>query len=102
MIRLIDEIIVKLLESWAPRNSNEDARLIKEQMHENLIFSAILDLSLRRGLLTNLLTLDRLILSLHIFCENTKYLELCANIMKRLLKLGLKDIVQSTMRAIFN
>ncbi len=71
-------------------------------MHKRLIFDIILDLLLRSKLLINLLTLDKLILLLHIFCENIKYLELCVNIMKRLLELSLKDIVQNTMRIIFN
>jgi len=102
MMRLIDEVTVKLLELRAPRNSDEDARLVKEQMHEKSIFSAVSDVPLRRRLLTNLLALDRLIPSLHTFCKDTKYLEPWANAMKRLLEPGLKSTVQGTMRAIFN
>jgi len=71
-------------------------------MHERSIFDVILNLLLRSKLLINLLALNKLILSLHIFCENIKYLELCVNAMKRLLELGLKDIVQDIMRVIFN
>ncbi len=71
-------------------------------MHQKLIFDTILDLLLRRRLLTNLLILNRLILLLHTFCKNTKYLELCVNTIKCLLEPNLKDIVQDTMRAIFN
>jgi len=102
MMRLIDGATVKLLESRAPGNSDEDARLVQEQMHKRSIFGAILDLPLRSRLLTNLLALDKLIPSLHTFCEDTKYLEPCANAMKRLLEPGLKGTVQGTMRAIFN
>ena len=53
-------------------------------------------------MLINLLTLNKLILLLHIFCENTKYLKLYVNVMKRLLKLDFKNIMQNTMRIIFN
>jgi len=102
MIKLIDKVIVKLLELRALENSNEDAQLVQEQMHERLIFDVILNLSLRSRLLINLLTLNTLISLLHIFCENTKYLKLCVNVMKRLLELNLKDIVQDTRRVIFN
>ena len=102
MMRLIDGVTVKLLESRAPGNSDEDAQLVQEQMHQRSIFGAILDLPLRSRLLTNLLALDKLIPSLHTFCEDTKYLEPCANAMKRLLGPGLKGTVQGTMRAIFN
>ena len=102
MMRLIDGVIVKLLELRALENLDKDVQLVQEQMHERSIFDAILNLSLRSRLLINLLALNTLILLLHIFCENTKYLELCVNVMKRLLELDLKDIVQDTMRAIFN
>lgn len=102
MIKLIDEIIVKQLKSRVLENSNENAQFVQEQMYEKSIFDVISNLSLRRRLLINLLTLNKLILSLHTFCENTKYLESCANVMKRLLRSNLKDIVQDTMRIIFN
>ena len=102
IIKLIDKVTVKLLKLQVLENSDKDAQLVQKQMHQKLIFDTILDLLLRRRLLTNLLTLDRLILLLHTFCENTKYLELCVNTIKRLLKPDLKDIVQDTIRAIFN
>jgi len=71
-------------------------------MHKRLIFNIILNLLLQSRLLINLLMLNKLILLLYIFCENTKYLELCDNVIKRLLELNLKNIVQNTMRVIFN
>ncbi len=71
-------------------------------MYKRSIFDIILNLLLRSKLLINLLTLNKLILLLHIFCENTKYLKLYVNVMKRLLKLDFKNIMQNTMRIIFN
>jgi len=71
-------------------------------MHKKLIFDIILNLLLRSKLLINLLTLNKLILLLYIFCQDTNYLELYVNVIKRLLELSFKDIVQSTMRTIFN
>ena len=71
-------------------------------MYKKLIFNIILDLLLQNKLLINFLILNRLILLLYIFCKNIKYLELYINIIKRLLELNIKDIVQNTIYIIFD
>lgn len=100
-MRLIDKIIVKCLELRASSNSDKDARTVSARVNDESIFDAIINSSVRRSLLTNILKQQQLILSLHIFCEDIKYLESCANAIKRLLGPGLKGIVRSIMRILF-
>jgi len=98
---LVDEITVKCLELRAPSNSEEDARNVSARVDDGSIFGAIVNPSVRRSLLGNILKQQRLIPSLHTFCEDTKYLEPCANAIKRLLGHGLKGTVRNTMRVAF-
>lgn len=100
-MRLVDEITVKCLELRAPGISNEDARTVSAHVDNGSIFGAIINPSVRRSLLANILKQQQLIPSLHTFCEDTKYLEPCANAIKRLLGPSLKGTVRSTMRAVF-
>jgi len=100
-MRLVDEITVKCLELRAPGNSDEDARTVSARVDDGSIFGAIINPSVRRSLLANILKQQQLIPSLHTFCEDTKYLEPCANAIKRLLGPGLKGTVRSTMRTLF-
>lgn len=102
IMRLIDEITIKCLELRALNNSNENVRIVSARVDDESIFDAIIDLSMRRSFLINILKQQQLISFLHIFCENIKYFEFYVNAIKRLLESSLKDIVRSIMRIFFD
>ncbi|KAL8939684.1 MAG: hypothetical protein Q9216_003224 [Gyalolechia sp. 2 TL-2023] len=67
-----------------------DAKLVKEQMYKNNLFSKISDAVTRSQILQNLLETSSLIPSLSTFFEDTKWLEPVAKIIRKLLPTNCK------------
>ena len=66
------------------------------------IFAAITDSQKREELLAQILSIDYVIPSLHTFLEDTKYLEPCAKIMKRLLPMRFKGTIHQAFEKLHN
>ena len=82
----------------APGLSIDDAQLIKSCMRTGVAFDAITTSALRETIASKILSLDCMIPSLYIFCKDTKYLEPCASVMKRLLGASFQGTIQNAMR----
>ena len=100
-MQMIDETSVKLLETRAPKASREDANFIIDCMKTGKLFRFIADVSLREKIIQNIHNIERIIPTLHTFCEDTKYLEPCAIVVKKLLEPKLNDTVKMTLRRLF-
>lgn len=101
LMRYIDVTTVEALELRAPKASNEDARLITDGMRKRELFRFVQDPKLRHSITQNILQVEHLIPSLRTFCEDTKYLEPCANAVKLLLRLEHKETVDKALRRIY-
>jgi hypothetical protein len=101
-MKLTDAVTVQKLELRAPMASKEDATFIKAEMDARTLFRSVSDVAMREMITNNILSVRGLIPSLFTFCEDTKYLEPCANAMKKLLEPKFKGTVYSAMRDIFS
>ena len=80
---LIDPNTIHLLQGLCPALSLEDRAFVQKHMHD--ILPAIRDESDRSEVFDRLCSMKQIITSLHTFLEDTKYLEPCARILKKLL-----------------
>jgi hypothetical protein len=101
-MQYIDLATVEALELRAPKVSTEDARKIREGMKCGSLFSAVRDQELRKVITRNIMQVDYLIPSLRTFCEDTKYLELCATAVKLLVQPKYKETVDKALRRIYS
>ncbi len=83
---------MKALELKAPRLSTLDVKVLRGQVLGGKIFGAFSEQE-RVAIWGRLQVVDDLIPSLFTFFEDVKYLEACANCVKRLISLSLRDIV---------
>ena len=80
----VDTETVRLLQLRIPRYSQEDRDIITTSMNERALFRYVTDPHLRASLLTRILGLPYTIPSLYSFSEDTKYLQACAPVFKRI------------------
>ncbi|GLA56024.1 hypothetical protein AnigIFM63604_003965, partial [Aspergillus niger] len=86
----IDLHTVDTLQLYAPRASTGDRQIVEGIISSGQVFSNFTRLE-RESICTNLSSLEAcnsIIPSLHTFFRDVKYLELCANAVKRLIVLG--------------
>ena len=86
----IDISTVKLLEGRCPSDPRDRA-FIESQRHD--IFPTIHDPHQREQIWRRIMSIDHLIPSLYTFLEDTKYLEVCAKVVKKLLPPRIKGTI---------
>ncbi len=91
---------MKALELKAPRLSTLDAKVLRGQVLGGEIFGAFSEQE-RVAIWGRLQAVDRLIPSLFTFFEDVKYLEACANCVKRLVSLSPRDTVSTALEKAF-
>jgi len=91
---------VKALELKAPRLSTLDAKVLRGQVLGGEIFGAFSEQE-RVAIWGRLQAVDGLIPSLFTFFEDVKYLEACANCVKRLVSLSPRDTVSTALEKAF-
>jgi len=96
----VDQATVKALELKAPRLSTLDAKVLRGQVLEGEIFGAFSEQE-RVAIWGRLQAVDGLIPSLFTFFEDVKYLEACANCVKRLVSLSPRDTVFTALEKAF-
>ncbi len=96
----VDQATVKALELKAPRLSTLDAKVLRGQVLGGEIFGAFSEQE-RVAIWGRLQAVDGLIPSLFTFFEDVKYLEACANCVKRLVSLSSRDIVSIALEKAF-
>ena len=82
---LVDSATVHSLELMAPMHSTRDKNTIMAAMEAAELFPNVRDRDVRTSMLERILSVRGRIPSLFSFLEDTKYLEPCAKIMKKLL-----------------
>ena len=85
---LIDYGTVRRLQLRNPRASLTDYEFIIEGIEKDQLFPLITDSIARSEILVNILAIDHIIPSLYTFFEDTKWLEPCAKILRRLTPLN--------------
>jgi len=96
----VDQATVKALELKAPRLSTLDAKVLRGQVLGGEIFGAFSEQE-RVAIWGRLQAVDGLIPSLFTFFEDVKYLEACANCVKRLVSLSPRDTVSTALEKAF-
>jgi len=96
----VDQATVKALELKAPRLSTLDAKVLRGQVLGGEIFGAFGEQE-RVAIWGRLQAVDGLIPSLFTFFEDVKYLEACANCVKRLVSLSPRDTVSTALEKAF-
>ena len=91
---------MKALELKAPRLSTLDAKVLRGQVLGGEIFGAFSEQE-RVAIWGRLQAVDGLIPSLFTFFEDVKYLEACANCVKRLVSLSPRDTVSTALEKAF-
>jgi len=85
LARIIDGTTVTFLQSRCPRFSREDQEDIREAVNSGKIFAALPDDNQRRQVLDRTLSQDGVILTIHTFFNDSRYLEAVAYLLKPLL-----------------
>ena len=96
----MDQVTVRALELKAPRYSKQDAQVLQGQLLSSQIFSAFSQQE-REAIWDELRSNDGLIPSLFTFFEDLKYLNACADCLKRLVKLSRRDTVSTALQRRF-
>jgi len=96
----VDQATVKALELKAPRLSTLNAKVLRGQVLGGEIFGAFSEQE-RVAIWGRLQAVDGLIPSLFTFFEDVKYLEACANCVKRLVSLSPRDTVSTALEKAF-
>ncbi|KAF2267287.1 hypothetical protein CC78DRAFT_551975 [Lojkania enalia] len=95
-LRKVDRVTVKVVELKAPGNSKQDAQILHGRLLSGQIFSAF-NRQERKNIWNKLRRTDRLIPSLFTFFEDVKYLNACADCLKRLVKVSRKETVSTAL-----
>lgn len=97
----IDHLTVKTLELKAPGASTSDAVLLFHQMQSGEIFKAF-DLDYRLKIWARLQAAEGLIPTLWTFFEDFKYLQACANCVRRLITVPFRGTLYTAMNQSFS
>jgi len=97
--RMLDAKTVNVLQGRCPRYSKEDEYMLSLQ--EGDLFATVAQLD-KQGLWTRIYEIEHIIPSLHTFLEDTKLLEPCAKIMKKLLPTTCKTTIQQEFSRLHN
>ncbi|KAH7108733.1 hypothetical protein B0J11DRAFT_390979, partial [Dendryphion nanum] len=95
-LRRVDRATVKGVELKAPGNSKRDSQVLHGQLLSGQIFSSFSPEE-REDIWNRLRHTDRLIPSLFTFFEDVKYLNACADCLKRLVKVSRKETVSMAL-----
>ncbi|KAL6722255.1 structural constituent of cuticle [Lecanora helva] len=95
----LDASTVEILEGRCPAVPT-DRRYIEAQ--QSLLFTTVTDPHKRETLMARISSIEYLIPSIHTFLEDTKYLEPCAKIMKRLLPPKSKKTIHQAFEILHN
>ena len=98
---LVDSTTVHSLELMAPTHSTRDKNTIIAAMEAGELFPNVRDHDVRNSILERILGVPGRIPSLFSFLEDTKYLEPCAKVMKKLLPPNLGHSVERAFRRRF-
>ena len=90
---VLDDFTVFDLQGRSPLHSSEDYDYIHERIRSRSIFQRVASDEDRSQIWQRIRTIPHTITSLHTFLEDTKYLEPCAKILKKLLPSGFKGTV---------
>ena len=101
MIKLIDGETIEVLELCAPSVSYNRLYL-KGLFKEGMLFKAITNKELRESIWKNLITIQGLILTLHTFFKDIKFLKLSIKAIKGLLRKSFKGIINSALYNYFS
>jgi hypothetical protein len=82
---LIDPNTAHLLQGRCPGLSSEDRAFVQMRMLAGEFFPAIRDYNIRTQIFERLCTIKHVFISIHTSLEDTKYLEPCSRILKKLL-----------------
>ncbi|TVY13719.1 hypothetical protein LARI1_G009020, partial [Lachnellula arida] len=99
-LQKVDQATVRALELKAPRYSKQDSQVLQGQLLSGQIFSAFGQQE-REAIWNELRCIDYLIPSLFTFFEDLKYLNACADCLKRLVKLSRHDTVFTALQRKF-
>ena len=99
-LQKVDQVTVRALELRAPRYSRQDALVLEGQLLSGQIFSAF-SRDEREDIWHELCSIDGLVPSLFTFFEDVKYLNACADCLKRLVKLSRRDTVSNALKRKF-
>ena len=94
----LDTNTVHLLQARCLFLFSENHHTVHKDMQNDVLFFIITDVATCQGIWYQLNTIIYMIPSLYIFLKNTKYLELCAKIMKCLLSVKFKNSIRQAFR----
>ena len=96
----VDQVNVKAFELKARRYSKRDAQVLQGQLLSDQICS-LFSQQEREAIRSELRSIDRLIPSLFTLLEDLKYLRVCADCLKRLVKVSRRDTVRTALERKF-
>ena len=97
---LADPNTIHLLQGLCPGLSSADRASVQMGMLSGELFPAIKNNDIRSQILERLCSIKNVIISLHTFLEDTKYLEPCARILKQLLPTRCKGSLSQHFQAL--
>jgi Protein of unknown function (DUF3723) len=99
---LIDPNTVDLLQGRCPGLSSEDRAFLQMRMLSGDLFPAVRAEDIRSQIFDRLCSIKSIIRSIHTFLEDTKYLEPCSRILKKLLPRKCKGSLSQHFQALRN
>ena len=95
----LDMTTVQLLEGRCPSDQTDRAFI---KSHRQDLFPAVLNVNQRRAVSSRIMSIKTIIPSIHTFLEDTKYLEICAKILKALIPKPLKGTLHQNFQKLHN
>lgn len=98
---VVDSVTVAKLETLCPRYSASDKDHVSSMMKDHVIFPSVIDETVRKVLLENIVNLPSLIPSLWTFFETLKYLEPICDALKQLIGNKMKGTIRKSLLGSF-